>query len=129
LKEVCRNCINVNIEEDTEQTDVVSKKVIDVTLEILHSDYMKDINLESVAERVLYTPNYLSHLFKKHTGQNFMKYLTDYRISKAKELLKTTEMKINTIGSMVGYKQTSYFCTIFRNYTGVTPAQYRERSI
>jgi two-component system response regulator YesN len=95
-------------------------------LEIVEQEYMKDISLEQIADRVQLSPSYLSFYFKKETGRNFIKYLTMYRLEKAKELLRTTDIKVITISEMVGYLNSSYFCLLFKNYTGQTPARFRE---
>ena len=97
-------------------------------LQFIEEKYMNDISLETIAEKVFLSPSYVSYLFKKETGQNFMKYLTEFRINKAKVLLRTTNEKVTYICKAVGYNNVSYFCMIFRNYCGVTPAQYREQS-
>ncbi len=103
-----------------------TRQVIETVVKILRKEYGGNINLEVIADRVHLSPNYLSYLFKKETGQSFMKYLTDYRIEKAKELLRATTLRIGTICEAVGYSNTSYFCSIFRSHVGCTPAQYRD---
>ena len=101
----------------------VTNQVID----IVEKEYMYDIGLQQIADRVNRSPSYLSFYFKKNTGHNFVKYLTIFRLEKAKEMLKNTDIKIVTISEMVGYTNSSYFCMLFKNYTGMTPAQYREK--
>ena len=56
-----------------------------------------------------------------------MKYLTDYRMEKAKELLEESNWKIVDIGKACGYTNQPYFNKLFKNYYGVTPKQYREQ--
>lgn len=107
---------------DTEEGPSTIRRV----LEIVEQEYMKDISLEQIADRVQLSPSYLSFYFKKETGRNFIKYLTVYRLEKAKELLRTTDIKVITISEMVGYLNSSYFCLLFKNYTGQTPARFRE---
>ena len=60
------------------------------------------------------------------TGQPFIKYLTDFRMNKAKELLRCTGKKSSEIGLEVGYKDPHYFSALFRKTQGMTPTQYRE---
>lgn len=104
-------------------------KAIQQVLGIIQQEYMNDLSLEILAEKVFLSPSYLSFLFKKETGKNFMKYLTEYRINQAKMLLTNTNEKVTYICKKVGYNNISYFCMIFRNYCGVTPAQYREQNL
>ncbi|MDF2961637.1 MAG: hypothetical protein K0S39_3372 [Paenibacillus sp.] len=114
------------VEERAQQAAVPSRKVIGEVLKLIHRDYRQDIGLESLAEKACLSPSYLSHLFKKETGASLVKYITCYRLEKAGELLRTTHMKIADISNEVGYTSFAYFCSIFKNYYGKTPAKYRE---
>lgn len=58
-------------------------------------------------------------------GKGFLSYLTGYRITQAKLLLKHTSMSIIDISSAVGFKTQSYFSKTFKAMTGMTPRQYR----
>ena len=103
------------------------KTVIRKVMGIIESEYMSDISLEYIAEKVYLSPSYLSYLFKKETDHSFIKFLTLYRLKKAKELLDHSNMRIIDIGECVGYSNLSYFCMLFKNNYGMTPAKYRER--
>ncbi len=102
------------------------QSIIRRVLGFVEQEYMHDISLEQIADRVQLSPSYLSFYFKKETGRNFIKYLTMFRLEKAKELLRTTDIKIVTVSEMVGYLNSSYFCLLFKNHTGKTPAKFRE---
>lgn len=106
--------------------DTAETLAIQRALEIIHQKYMDDIGLESLAAEVYLSSCYFSYLFKKTTGVSFLKYLTTYRVEKAKDLLRTTQLRIGEICERVGYSNRSYFCQIFRNYCGMSPMQYRE---
>lgn len=71
------------------------------------------------------TPNYLSQMFKKETGENFVAYLNRLRIDKACEYLRTANIKIHEISGLVGYRDSQYFYRVFKKYTGCTPIEYR----
>lgn len=62
-----------------------------------------------------------------HCGMNFIDYVTQYRMNKARELLRNTDMKINEIAESVGY-QPAYFIRLFKKAEGLTPGQYRENA-
>lgn len=108
-------------------TEDNTKKVIQAVKKLIDQKYMQDISLEWVADNVYLAPTYLSHLFKKETGQSLIKFLTHYRLEKARELLTNTNIKINDIAEKVGYQNASYFCLMFKSYFGITPARYREK--
>ena len=98
------------------------KKITDY----VSSNYSKTITLESLSEIVELSPNYISTLFYKETGTNFKDYLISVRIDKAKELLKTTQLKIYQIAHSVGYEDARYFGDIFFRIVGCLPSQYRK---
>lgn len=100
---------------------------IDFALKYINDHYGKDLSMAEVANRMSLNYSYFSLLFKEKTGMNFVEYLKKVRIEKAMELLKDPGLKINEISGMVGYNNTKHFTTIFREYTGISPSEYRER--
>ncbi|MDB5084258.1 MAG: AraC family transcriptional regulator [Bacilli bacterium] len=103
------------------------KQTVEKVVIHLQEQYMTDISLDLCADQMAISPFTLSKLFKQITGLNFIDYLTDIRIDKAKELLRGTELKINDVAEQIGY-QPSYFARIFKRHEGVTPSQYRDMS-
>ena len=85
----------------------------------------EELSLNTLAAHVNFSPNHLSAVFRQQTGNTFIKYLTDYRLDKAKELLLSTSKKSNEIGAMVGYKDPHYFSYLFKKQLGMTTTQYR----
>jgi two-component system response regulator YesN len=63
-------------------------------------------------------------VFKEHTGVSFSRYLNEFRITKAKELLVTGKMKAKDVAEAVGYADGSYFYTTFKKITGISPSDY-----
>jgi two-component system response regulator YesN len=92
----------------------------------LDENFAEDITLSAMANRYNISPSYLSLLFAEKTGKNFIDYLTERRIKKAKELLKHTDLKIYEISNAVGYKDSFYFSNCFKKIAGVSPSEYRE---
>lgn len=88
-------------------------------------NYEKQISLHNLAEHLSINPNYLSELFKKYSGMNFLAYLTQIRMLNAKTLLANTDKKIYEIGEEVGYQETVSFTRAFIRYEGISPRQYR----
>ena len=68
---------------------------------------------------------YFSKLFKNETGTNFIEYLTNLRISKAKDLLDENRLSVKEIGITVGYPDPNYFSRIFKKNVGQTPSEYK----
>ena len=69
---------------------------------------------------------FLSNLYSSATGQTIIEYLTSLRISRAKELLINTNLKIYEIGAESGFTDTKYFIKRFRQTVGITPKEYRK---
>lgn len=89
--------------------------------------YMEDISLKDL-EKIFYTDlSYLSRLFKKETGMNYVKYLTEKRIEKAKELLANRSLTFYQIANMLGYSDPKYFSQLFKKVVGMTLSEYRDK--
>lgn len=114
------------VEMDQEILPDTSLTVLEIK-KIIKNEYMNDIGLDEISEKVCLTSSYVSFIFKKETGSTLIKYLTDYRMKQAKELLENSNMKIVDIGKACGYSNQSYFNKLFKNYYGITPKQYREQ--
>lgn len=102
-----------------------AKKMIEVVRDYISEHYSEEISLSRIAEVVFVNPNYFCDMFKNITGENFIDYLTRYRIDKAKELLKDMSVKTYEIGRMVGYEDSNYFSKVFKKVVGISPSQYR----
>ena len=85
-----------------------------------------DVSLDSISDILNINSSYFSMLFKKSFGANFVDYLTDLRISAAKELLADPFLAAAEIANMVGYESPNYFTRVFKKTTGMTPTEYRK---
>lgn len=99
---------------------------IEFVIDYLNKNYDKEISQEMIADRLNITTSYLSTYFKEKTGTNFKDYLNHLRMNKAKELLATTDSKIQDISGLVGYQNKNPFIRMFRKHTGMTPTEYRK---
>ena len=85
------------------------------------------IDIDQLAREVGMTPNYLSSIFKKNTGENLSRYLKGFRMERAREMLENTNEKIGVICEKCGFVNVSYFCQSFREYFGISPQKYRDQ--
>ncbi len=92
----------------------------------IHKNYNRKITIKEVASRLFINPAYLGQIFKRKYGVSFNDYLHKYRIEKAKDLLKGTDLKIYEISEKLGYKNTDNFIEKFEEIIGTTPLQYRK---
>lgn len=118
VKEACRNVLNKREEK--------SGSIIEMAKNYIKNNYHKDISLDDVSREVNISPYYFSKLFKETTGENFIEYLTNLRMDKAKELLETTECSMKEICVRTGYSDPNYFSRSFKKNVGVTPTVYKE---
>ena len=86
---------------------------------------MLPIKLEEIAQILHVNSSYLSRLYKKESGDSIITALNKYRISRAKELLKSGEHLVSEVGCMVGIEDPAYFANVFTKYTGVSPKNYK----
>lgn len=84
-----------------------------------------DLSLNLLAEQCKTTTSYLSRLFKESFGINFVDYLNQYRIEKAKELLLTTNKPIKDIAITTGFNSQQNFIRVFKKHVGMTPGQFK----
>lgn len=115
------------IDERDARANIELKRLVESTIEHIHAHYTTDISLELCADLAGTNSYTLSKYFKQFMGINFIDYVTDLRIEKAKTLLRETDLKINDIASEVGYQQR-YFNRIFKKQVGLTPGQFREHT-
>lgn len=100
--------------------------VVDEVMRYIEENYAdEELSLNLLASHVNFSPSHLSMIFSQQTGQTIIKYLTDYRLNRAKELLRCTNKKNNVIAMEVGYKDPHYFSYLFKKTQGMTPTQYR----
>jgi len=85
-----------------------------------------ELSLSDVASYVELNEKYFTNRFTKETGETFSTYVTELRMQKARELLKTTSFKVYEVAEMSGYHNVEHFNRMFKKLNGVSPAQYRK---
>lgn len=95
-------------------------------LDYIHQHYYEDISLERLAEYVKMNPSYLSHLFRTKLKKNYTDYVNEYRISQAVRLMQEGMTGIRELSLRVGYTYPSYFCRLFKKYTGYTISGFKK---
>ena len=93
----------------------------------LANHYMQDISLEEAAEAMGMSSFYFSRFFRTAYNRTFLEYLTSYRIERAEELLRQTDIPVREIAPRVGYTDANYFTKVFKRHCGCTPTDYRSR--
>ncbi|MCC3355313.1 response regulator transcription factor [Bacillus sp. REN16] len=98
-------------------------------LEYIQDHYAEPLTLTEVATYFHFNPSYLSNYFSVHNKEGFIEYLNKIRIEEAAKLLIKSDIPISEIGPMVGYSDHSYFSKIFKKIKGMSPSQYRRKSM
>lgn len=114
----------------TDRLDLCTDESLHLTVKrvqgLIREFYQTGITLDEIAAKMNVTPEYLSTIFHKETGVTFSSYIKTYRMTKAKELLIGTNLKLYEIAEKVGYADAKYFSRVFRETTGQLPADYRK---
>jgi len=102
---------------------------LDRAIEILSRDYSQNISVAQLAESCGISETYFRKLFQRVYGVSPMAYLTNRRISYARELLVNTGLSVEDISYDSGYRDPAYFCRIFRKICGMSPSEYRAEAV
>lgn len=108
--------------EDTGNTSPFSLRLAQYVLEHYH----EDLSLKSLAVYFRGNAAYIGQMFRRDMEKSFSEYLNDVRMSKAKEFLIRTDMSAKEIAGRVGFANVTYFSTVFKKNTGLTPDRYRK---
>ncbi len=103
--------------------------LVEKAIACIDADLTADLTLRTIAKMNGVSESYFSTLFKKETGQSFIQYVTEKRIDLAKNLLRTTNLQIQTVAQHCGIYDVHYFSKMFKARTGKTPKEYRESAI
>lgn len=110
------------ISDEPEQSE---ERVINVITRYLQKHLSEEMSLSVLADEFHLNPQYISRLFKNEIGVNFLTYLTNIRMEKAKKLLLSTALSITDVAERAGYTDYRVFTKVFKKTEGVTPSQYR----
>jgi two-component system response regulator YesN len=126
LRTQAADCIN---EMSKAYFEVKNQLEPDVMLQIkqyIREHSNEDISLEMISETVRLSPFYVSKMFKEQFGTNYIDFLTDCRMEKAKDLLADPDKSLKEITYDIGYNNPNYFSRVFKRTTGVSPTDYRK---
>ena len=107
----------------------VSRKRMELSSVKVYLDehYTEKIVLDDLAEKFFINKFYLSKIFRETYGTTINNYLISKRITRAKQLLRFTDMTVEEVGVAVGLEDANYFSRMFRKVEGISPREYRKR--
>lgn len=121
--EVCRN-----IKLPTKSIDTVTGFRMQKFLKYISEYYGEDISLEDIAKSADVSKSECLRCFRASMQTTPYKYLTEYRLSKAADLLTNSDEPIGNIADKVGFRQVSHFGKCFKEKTGLSPREFRENA-
>lgn len=106
-------------------------KIFHKGIQFIQNSFDSPINVEDIAKDLLVDRSYLYRAFKKWLNTSPKEYLTSFRMSKAKEILRDKNNKnpINIIAFSCGFEDAQHFARVFKEITGMTPTQYRNNKM
>lgn len=114
----------VSKSEEKESVEV-GNLLIRKALDYIELHYAEKIGLKTLSDALYISPNYFSDLFRRHMKVKFSDFLIEYRLKKACILLKKPEYKVSEISEMVGFRDSTYFSTVFKKTYNLTPLEYK----
>ncbi|WP_315505067.1 response regulator transcription factor [Oribacterium parvum] len=118
--------INRTVSKSEENESVeVGNLLIRKALDYIELHYAEKIGLKTLSDALYISPNYFSDLFRRHMKVKFSDFLIEYRLKKACILLKNPEYKVSEIAEMVGFRDSTYFSTVFKKTYNLTPLEYK----
>ncbi|NFO90844.1 response regulator [Clostridium botulinum] len=121
--------VNLKINKDTyveKSVNELKEVPIKAAIEYIQNNFDEKVSLEQMASICNLSPCYFSKVFKKAVGVNFVSYVNDTKINKAKELLENTDIPVLNVALDLGFDDCGYFIRVFKKSQGVTPKKYRE---
>lgn len=99
-------------------------RAISLGMEFIHENFDKNISVLDIAEASNISEGHLRKCFKNELNFTVVEYLTDYRIRKAKKMMKTGEYKVTEIYEKIGFTSSQYFSYVFKKMEGMTPGEF-----
>lgn len=115
-------------EESTgEEAQIVTR--LSRVMSRIESQYTEQITLDDLARSANLSKRTLLRYFQNVYYRSPIHYLSELRLSKARELLLHTDLPVQVIGARVGFKDNNYFSRAFRKHTGMTSGEFRQKSV
>lgn len=121
--------VRIELPSKADPDDAGKSKYVLQTIAYIKDHYREsNVSITNIADKLRVSEGHLSHLFKKETGMTVISYLTDYRIRKSMDLLQNQKAKVYEVAELVGYRDVSYFSSIFKKITGMSPTDYQSQN-
>lgn len=102
------------------------RNIIRDIADYIEQHYHEEMTLQHISDRFFLSREYISRRFKQEFGENISDYITRIRIDKAKQLLRSPNLRIVQIAEIIGYQDEKYFSKVFKKTVGLSPNEYRK---
>lgn len=110
-----------------ERTPKTFDNVVEDVRSYIEENINSDLSIATLAQQYNYNEKYLGRLFKTRTGYTIHEYCNYLRLTKAKKLLRSTNLSISEVAVQSGYNNVTYFIRVFKKHTQLSPLQYRQK--
>jgi transcriptional regulator GlxA family with amidase domain len=107
--------------------DRYSDPRIQWAVEIISRDYRRRINLGELARTVGLSVSHFAHLFRREVGVSPARFLREFRLRQAEQLIRTTALPLSEILTLAGITERSHFMRAFKQRNGSSPSRYRSQ--
>ena len=111
---------------DEKNANEVNRK-IKKSLIYLETNYHENITIAQIAKVSNFSESYFSKLFRQLTGSSFTRYLKDYRLERAAQMLRNSDSRVSDVAFLVGFNNLSYFTRAFKTKYKINPKAYKEK--
>lgn len=125
LKSIIISIVRLRAEEGgvgSDNAPILARQVIGY----IQENYARPIKGQDIADHFHFNPTYIGRVFKSHTGFTLRTFIVDYRINRAKEILRTEERSVSETAMAVGFTDVPHFIKTFRAHVGKTPLEYKK---
>lgn len=116
--------INISVPRGQDGENIHIRRAV----EFVRNNYFNSIRITDIAKYVCVDRTYLYELFRRYLDVSPQDYLTNYRLTRAAELLTLTELTVGEIALSCGYQNAYSFGKAFKAKRGITPVKYREKN-
>ena len=129
LPEIPREQKSPEPERQDPETEDERSQLRRLMQDFIELHYREELSVQDIAGALHYSEAYFCRLFKQYFGRNFITYLSEYRIRRAKTELRRADANIREVGRAVGYPDSNYFAKVFKRVTGQSPSEYRMQEL
>ncbi|HVW68233.1 MAG TPA: AraC family transcriptional regulator, partial [Steroidobacteraceae bacterium] len=116
-----------DIDDTPRRLDMTSRQ-LRLATDYIEAHLGDGLSLESIAAVSAMSPFHFARAFRKTIGQSPRQYVIERRVTRAKELLRSSAGSLTQIAHLVGFSTQSHFTSVFRQRCGITPKRYRDHS-